>query len=75
MAKNISCIADGQYQQAAGVALECRRLDLLEEAIMKSPSPESLLAYTLRASQNLVHRREFRQTVTALFPVSKFARQ
>lgn len=31
------CYADGQYEQAVGVALEARRLDQLERAISSSP--------------------------------------
>lgn len=31
------CYADGQYEQAVGVALEARRLDQLERAIASSP--------------------------------------
>jgi len=30
------CIVDGKYQQAMGTAIECRRLDKLEEAISRS---------------------------------------
>ena len=57
------CMTDGKYQQAVGIALECRRLDKLEEAITKSENIASLLAYTLRLSQTFVTKREFRHAV------------
>ncbi|KAL3681206.1 hypothetical protein R1sor_024162 [Riccia sorocarpa] len=60
------CMADGKFQQAVGIALECRRLDKLEEAITKSENIPSLLTYTLRLSQTFVTKREFRQGVLRL---------
>ncbi|CAM6098679.1 unnamed protein product [Calypogeia fissa] len=57
------CMRDGKYQQAVGIALECRRMDKLEEAITKSENISSLLAYTLRLSQTFVTKREFRHAV------------
>ncbi|KAG6541940.1 hypothetical protein Mapa_016665 [Marchantia paleacea] len=60
------CMADGKFQQAVGIALECRRLDKLEEAITKSENIPSLLAYTLRLSQTFVTKREFRHAVLRL---------
>lgn len=32
------CFQDGQYKQAVGIALETRRMDIFETAIMKSVS-------------------------------------
>eukprot|EP00850_Spirogloea_muscicola_P013494 SM000091S24652 [mRNA] locus=s91:438274:444527:- [translate_table: standard] len=57
------CMDDGQFHQAAGIALECRRLDKLEEAILRSDDVSAMLSYCLRVSQDLVKRREFRHKV------------
>jgi 26S proteasome regulatory subunit N2 len=59
------CFTDGQYQQAIGIALESRRLDKLEEAVVSSGDPPAHLAYALRVCQTLVTSREFRRTVRA----------
>ncbi|CAI5472971.1 unnamed protein product [Closterium sp. Yama58-4] len=44
-----NCIEERQFQQAIGVALECRRLDKLEAAVARSGNSRSLLAYCLQA--------------------------
>ncbi|KAF3559813.1 hypothetical protein F2Q69_00011457 [Brassica cretica] len=54
------CITDGKYQQAMGIALECRRLDKLEEAITKSDNVEGTLTYCINVSHSFVNRREYR---------------
>ncbi|KAH9312443.1 hypothetical protein KI387_027478 [Taxus chinensis] len=54
------CIVDGKFQQALGIALECRRLDKLEEAIMKSDNVPGMLSYCINVSQTFVSRREYR---------------
>mmetsp|Transcript_32576 Transcript_32576/g.103783 ORF Transcript_32576/g.103783 Transcript_32576/m.103783 type:complete len:1598 (-) Transcript_32576:13-4806(-) len=56
------CLRDRQYQQAIGIALECRRLDKLEMAMQAGDLAE-MLAYTLSVSQTHVVSREFRQRV------------
>eukprot|EP00249_Psilotum_nudum_P023630 c28942_g1_i2 orf=532-3591(-) len=60
------CIADGKYQQALGIALECRRLDKLEESILKSENVGGMLAYCMHISQTFVGRREYRHEVLQL---------
>ena len=57
------CITDGKYQQAMGIALECRRLDKLEEAITKSDNVEGTLTYCINVSHSFVNRREYRHEV------------
>jgi 26S proteasome regulatory subunit N2 len=54
---------DGKYQQAMGIAIECRRLDKLEEAIMKSDNVQGALSYCINVSHSYVNRREYRQEV------------
>lgn len=60
------CILDGKYQQAMGIAIECRRLDKLEEAIMRSDNAPGSLAYCINVSHSYVNRREYRQEVLHL---------
>ncbi|CAI6009641.1 unnamed protein product, partial [Closterium sp. NIES-65] len=66
-----NCIEERQFQQAIGVALECRRLDKLEAAVARSGNSRSLLAYCLQVSHSLVNRRQFRQQV--LHPTLAFS--
>lgn len=59
-------MAAGQYEQAIGVTLEARRLDKLEELIMRSSAGAErtrVLKYALRVCQQLIISREFRQQV------------
>ncbi|XWS09133.1 hypothetical protein CRYUN_Cryun40dG0059800 [Craigia yunnanensis] len=60
------CITDGKYQQAMGTAIDCRRLDKLEEAITKSDNVHGTLAYSINVSHSFVYRREYRQEVLRL---------
>ncbi|KAJ6754634.1 26S PROTEASOME NON-ATPASE REGULATORY SUBUNIT [Salix purpurea] len=60
------CIMDGKYQHAMGIAIECRRLDKLEEAIMKSDNVHGTLSYCIDVSHSYVNRREYRQEVLQL---------
>lgn len=60
------CILDGKYQQAIGIAIECRRLDKLEEGITKSDSIYATLSYCLNVSHSFVNRREYRHEVLQL---------
>ncbi|GIL83332.1 hypothetical protein Vretimale_11311 [Volvox reticuliferus] len=63
------CISAGQYEQAVGVALEGRRLDKLEEVIMRAAAGEErtrVLKYALRVCQQLIVSRDFRQQVLRL---------
>ncbi|KAG0581711.1 hypothetical protein KC19_3G002300 [Ceratodon purpureus] len=60
------CLVDGKSEQAVGIALECRRLDKLEEAITRSRDPGARLTYCLKLSQTFVNSREFRREVLRL---------
>ncbi|KFK26374.1 hypothetical protein AALP_AA8G240200 [Arabis alpina] len=60
------CIIDGKYQQAMGIAIECRRLDKLEEAITKSDNVQGTLSYCINVSHSFVNRREYRHEVLTL---------
>ncbi|KAI8016807.1 hypothetical protein LOK49_LG04G02119 [Camellia lanceoleosa] len=54
------CIRDGKYQQAIGMAIECRRLDKLEEAIIRSDNIHATLSYCINISHSFVNLREYR---------------
>ncbi|KAI3469963.1 hypothetical protein Pfo_026626 [Paulownia fortunei] len=60
------CIVDGKYQQAIGMAIECRRLDKLEEAVIRSDNVHSTINYCIDVSHSFVNRREYRREVLHL---------
>ncbi|XP_042483203.1 26S proteasome non-ATPase regulatory subunit 1 homolog A-like [Macadamia integrifolia] len=60
------CISDGKYQQAMGTAIECRRLDKLEEAIIRSDNVHGSLSYCINISHSYVNLREYRREVLRL---------
>ncbi|KVH90966.1 26S proteasome regulatory complex, non-ATPase subcomplex, Rpn2/Psmd1 subunit [Cynara cardunculus var. scolymus] len=60
------CITDGKYQQAIGMAIECRRLDKLKEAITNSDNVHATLSYCMNVSHAFVNRREYRREVLLL---------
>ncbi|EIE88462.1 hypothetical protein G6F46_008395 [Rhizopus delemar] len=59
------CADDGEYEQAIGIALESRRLDIIELNIQKGDANQ-LLAYVLDVSMTLVQNLEFRNEVLRL---------
>ncbi|CAD6262383.1 unnamed protein product [Miscanthus lutarioriparius] len=54
------CILDGKYQQAMGMAVECRRLDKLDEAIVRCDNIQGALSYCINLSHQYVNHREYR---------------
>ncbi|PKA62417.1 26S proteasome non-ATPase regulatory subunit 2 1A [Apostasia shenzhenica] len=60
------CILDGKYQQAMGMAIECRRLDKLEEAITWSDNVHGALSYCINLSHSFVYHWEYRCEVLRL---------
>lgn len=57
------CLDDGQSRQAFGIALETRRMDIVEAAIMKSDDVAGMLAYAFQVTMSLIQNRGFRNTV------------
>ena len=57
------CLDDGQYRQAFGIALETRRMDIVESSIMKSDDISGMLAYAYQVTMSLIQNRAFRNTV------------
>lgn len=61
------CILDGKYQQAMGMSVECRRLDKLEEAIVRCDNIQGALSYCINLSHQYVNHREYRLEVLACY--------
>lgn len=57
------CFAARQYKQAVGIALETRRLDILERAITESDDVPAMLSYSFGVTMNLITNRAFRDIV------------
>ncbi|KAH6768296.1 26S proteasome regulatory complex [Perilla frutescens var. frutescens] len=53
------CILDRKYQQAIGMAIECGRLNKLEEAVLRSDNVHSIINYCMVVSHSFVNRREY----------------
>jgi len=60
------CCAHGQYEQAVGVALEARRLDMLEKVIAGSGDATRTLGYAMRVARGTLVSRAFRDQVLRL---------
>ncbi|KAI8044103.1 26S proteasome non-ATPase regulatory subunit 1 [Drosophila gunungcola] len=57
------CLDDNQFRQALGIALETRRMDIFEAAIMKSDDVRGMLAYAYNVTMSLIQNRGFRNQV------------
>lgn len=68
----LRCILDGKYQQAMGMAVECRRLDKLEEAIVRCDNIQGALSYCINLSHQYVNHREYRFEVKACLTHTEF---
>ncbi|KAG8225646.1 hypothetical protein J437_LFUL010331, partial [Ladona fulva] len=57
------CIDDGKYRQAVGIALETRRMDVFEKAIVESDDVQGMLSYAFNVAMSLIQNRGFRNAV------------
>ncbi|XP_075535921.1 regulatory particle non-ATPase 2 [Dermacentor variabilis] len=57
------CFDDKQYRQAVGIALETRRMDMFEKAIVASKEIPGMLAYSANVAMTLVQNRAFQDEV------------
>ena len=57
------CFNDHQYKQALGIALETRRIDVFEKAILESKNVPVILSYALKVCMSLIQSRQFRNIV------------
>jgi 26S proteasome regulatory subunit N2 len=60
------CHADGEYAQAIGIALESRRLDQIEAAIVRATDAAAVLRFAMRAATTYVLDLAFRSEVLRL---------
>lgn len=60
------CIRDNENKQAVGIALDARRLDVIER-IFAETKDSSILTYILEAAMTIVMKLEFRNRVGARF--------
>ncbi|KAI8977190.1 armadillo-type protein [Mycotypha africana] len=60
------CVDDCEFEQAIGIALESRRLDIVEAMIKRGEDSNKLLSYVLDVSMTLVQNLEFRNEVLRL---------
>ncbi len=61
------CFQDKEFKQAIGIALESRRLDVVEKAVKLGDATE-LLAYLLTSSMTAVESFDFRNEVRLCLP-------
>ncbi|KAJ3616975.1 hypothetical protein Zmor_008899, partial [Zophobas morio] len=54
---------NGQFRHVIGIALESRRTDIFERAIVSSRNQHELLKYSLFVCMNFIQSRNFRNTV------------
>lgn len=60
------CFASKEYKQAAGIAFETRRLDILEKAITTSSDVNGMLDYCFNVTMTLITNRAFADQVLKL---------
>ena len=57
------CFVDGQFKQAIGIALETRRMDIFEKAILQSSDLQAMLAYAFKITMSLIDNLHYRNEV------------
>jgi 26S proteasome regulatory subunit N2 len=60
------CFQAGEFKQAAGIAMETRRLDVLERSILTSDDPASMMEYTFDVVTTMIANRAFRGSVLTI---------
>lgn len=60
------CFSDKEWNQAIGLALDSRRLDIVEKAILQSGDVEGKLSYTYKISEDIIDNKVFRNDVLNL---------
>lgn len=68
----LRCIEEKKYQQAIGMAIECRRLDKIAKAIKESGNVDATLSYCSNISHNFVSRREYRSEVSIIMICTQY---
>ena len=60
------CIKDGQFTHVIGIAIECGRMDVLENAIVVSGDIPGMLKYTFQVAQLYVKSKHLRTNIIQL---------
>jgi len=57
------CFDDKKFKQAIGIAIETRRLDVVEKAILTSANVSETISYAYKITLSLIQNRKFRNAV------------
>jgi 26S proteasome regulatory subunit N2 len=57
------CFIHGRYHQAAGIAFEARRIDIIRQAIEECRDKKQMLTYCLKVSLSLLNSKKFQHEV------------
>lgn len=60
------CLADGHFKQAIGIAIETKRLDIFERAIVESDNQTQMLDYAYKVIMSLVENRHYRNELLVI---------
>nr|XP_039249968.1 26S proteasome non-ATPase regulatory subunit 1-like [Styela clava] len=60
------CLADGQFKQAVGIAIEARRMDVFEQAVKLAPNLNDMLAYCLKLCTQVIEHKGLREKIFRL---------
>lgn len=54
------CFKDGKFKQAIGIALETKRIDMVQASIERSSNPALMLGYAFTLAQETIKSKDFR---------------
>jgi 26S proteasome regulatory subunit N2 len=60
------CFEDKKFKQAIGIAIETRRLDVFEKAILTSTNVSETISYAYKITLSLIQNRKFRNAILKL---------
>ncbi|CAF0707844.1 unnamed protein product [Brachionus calyciflorus] len=60
------CLDDKKFKQAIGLAIETRRLDVLEKSILTSTNVTETISYAYKITLSLIQNRKFRNAILNL---------
>lgn len=57
------CFSEGNFKHVIGVAISCRRIDTVQQAIEVSNNTDLLLGYTFTLATETIRNKEFRTSL------------
>lgn len=60
------CLDDKKFKQAIGLAIETRRLDVLEKSILTATNVPDTISYAFKVTLSLIQNRKFRNAILNL---------